>query len=366
MAPLVNLKTGTLVWAGLKGPVLSAEEKQWIQKEHISALVLFKRNIYSLKGLCDLVKELKSLSPPPLIVMDREGGAVDRLRHLPEVGCLPSPALLAQLCSLEEIRQTGFYIGEEMRALGLDMNLAPLWDVLSVPSSLLKGRVFAAEAEASHLKGLADRAVAFSQGLREAGLPTVAKHFPGHGGVSGDSHHQLPIDHRKASDLMQSDIKVFHRAIGWGVDSIMSSHVLYPCWDTKNPATFSEKILKSLLRDQLGFKGLVLSDDLDMGAVCALPLKKRVGDFLRAGGDIALKCQITPEGDVFALPEELRKQTGEGALSRHETELKIQKVQAFKTRFLASKPKLCLKDFLTKNSKTQSWCRNIIKRLKKQ
>lgn len=356
-----QIRTGTLIWSGIQGTSLSLEEKNWIEKEHISAVILFKRNIRSLSQFYELCREIKSLKPPPLLVVDREGGPVDRLKHLPETPNWPSPEELTKVCSLKEIRKTAFYMGEELRTFGFSVNFAPVWDYLSLKNvpRLFRQRL---------LRGspliLAQRALAFTTGLKRAGLPGVAKHFPGHGGVMEDSHLVLPVDLRFQKELSK-DFSVFQKACEASVDLMMSAHILYPRLDQKNPATFSSAILRNLLREKMNFKGLVISDDLDMKALKNFDLKQKAVQFFQAGGDIILKSRFDEE--VLFLPENIRQAISSKKLCFQEMGLKIKKVQAFKEKYQCKDipPLVQWKDQVGKNSNSHLWCRKLNKRLNK-
>ena len=361
MISISDLKPGALIWTGLKGPCLSYEEKKWIQKEEVSGIVFFKRNIHSLRQFYELCRELHGLTPPPLLAMDREGGGVDRLRTLREMPPWPSPEDMAGVCSLKEIQKTAFHIGKEMRALGLSVSLAPVWDHSSPlsPPSVLKGRLFSSPLQA----------LAFARGLEQAGLPFVAKHFPGHGGVRGDSHAMCPVDSRSEKKLLE-DLVPFQMAVREGADLMMSAHILYPAWDKDNIATFSEKILTRILRKKMGFKGWVISDDLDMAGAGRGSLEQKAISFLEAGGDIVLKCDPHFKSEeLYPLPERLRQWGRRDRGNHQRLKLCVQRVRAFRRRFFNPPPGAFLSlrgEGAIKNSKSHAWCRNIVQRLKKE
>ena len=249
-----------LLWMGIKGLSLSEEEKTSIQKNEISGLILFKRNIESLSQLLELCREIKSLKPAPLIMMDREGGMVDRLCHLPDFPAWPEPAWLSHHCSPEQIQQTALYMASEMKALGICLNFAPVVDTLSfqlnptglekgkgkgvadeglshsmvdkkhessgttsIKSSLLKGRLWGSTPEQ-----VSRNALAWIKGFAQAGIASCVKHFPGHGGVTEDSHKTLPIDKRDLGILKKYDLIPFQKTISAGVDMVMTAHVAFP------------------------------------------------------------------------------------------------------------------------------------------
>ncbi len=273
---------------GIKGLSLSEEEKKGIQKSGVFGIILFKRNIESLSQLFELCREIHSLKPSCLIMIDREGGRVDRLSHLSDYPSWPSPARLVQVCSVQEIEKTMFYMAREIKALGISINFAPCVDVPSVYSPLLEGRLWGRSPESVFEAGLA-----CFRGIRQAGLSACAKHFPGHGGVSEDSHFQLPVDQRDLSALENRDLLPFRKLQTFGLEMIMIAHILYPQVDPVLPASLSPFFLQKLLREKMGFQGLIVSDDLDMKALCETgfsgpEIRARA---LNAGVDVLLHCE---------------------------------------------------------------------------
>lgn len=348
-----------LIWAGIKGVSLSEEEKKNIRELGISGLILFKRNIESLFQLFELCREIHSLDPAPLIMMDREGGVVDRLRHLPDFPSYPSPARMAQVCSLEEIEKTAFYMAREMKALGICINFAPCVDVPSVSNPLFEGRLWGAcPVEISR------RALAYFRGLKKAGLASCAKHFPGHGGVKEDSHLQRPEDHRDMETLYQHDLLPFQKMIDAEVEMVMSAHVLYSKVDSVMPATLSAVFLKKILREKLGFQGLIVSDDLDMKALYDrdFPLPEVMVQALSAGVDILLKCE--PDLDWQVLAEEVQLVLSREKMDINEIESKQARIKQFKQRYRTVKPVSSFDQLkkIVACPETHKWCKRLNKR----
>ena len=345
---------GPLLWTGIKGSTVLNEEKKVFQKEKISGLILFKRNIKSLSQLFELCKEIHQLKPPPLIMMDREGGKVDRLSHLPEFFNWPSPETLINICSLEEIEKTSFYMAQEMKALGISINLAPTLDVPSVPNPIFKGRLFGKNPEEVFQK-----AKAYFLGLKKAGLAACAKHFPGHGGVKTDSHLTLPLDKRSFNALYEKDLLPFRKIIEKEVDIVMSAHLFFPKVDPLMPVTLSSVFLQKILREQMKFPGLIVSDDLDMKALQDTPLSERVILFLKAGGDIGLKCEPS---NLCELMEEIKQRRQKQ--SNFNIESKIHRLQIFKKKYSNIKPVSSLKELkkVLTQPKVQKWQEELTKR----
>ena len=311
---------GPFFWIGIKGLSLLAEEKKQILEFNISGVILFKRNIQSLPQLFELCQELHSLKSPPLIILDREGGKVDRLSHLPEYFLTPSPEDQAIFFSEKEIEEWSYLQAQDLKDLGIHINFAPLVDVLSVPSLLFKGRTWGKSP-----KEVSKNSQACFRGIKRAGLNPCAKHFPGHGGVREDSHLELPVDHRSFKDLKKWDLKPFEDMIYEGVEMIMTAHVLYPLVDPHYPASLSPHFLKKVLRKELNFKGLIISDDLDMRAL-SYSMSQIIEQALLAGTEILLKCK--PAEDLAELIEEVEKNLSVSL--KKELITKLNKLKSFK------------------------------------
>jgi beta-N-acetylhexosaminidase len=178
-------------------------------------------------------------------------------------------------------------MGRELCSVGIDIDFAPVLDVLTNPSNTVIGdRAFAADPQSVSLLGCA-----LARGLREGGVIPCGKHFPGHGATLIDSHHDLPRDERGEADLMSLDLIPFQRAIREQIEMIMTAHIVYPALDPDHPATLSPAIIGGLLRRRLGFQGVVVTDDLDMGAIVRhSSLEQASLDALKAGADLLLIC----------------------------------------------------------------------------
>ncbi len=274
----------------LGADTLSVQERDLLASPQVGGVILFSRNFTSVSGLIDLVNEIHALRHPRLLVAtDQEGGRVQRFRE--EFTALPAIEGLGEVydmdpqraCRLAEV--TGWLMAAELRSIGIDFSFAPVLDLNFGISQVIDERSFHKNPEV-----VADLAVHYTRGMRRAGMQAVGKHFPGHGGVSADSHIDLPIDTRSYQDILMQDIVPFQRLIDQGIAGIMSAHVVYERIDN-NVATFSRKWLGTVLRDQLGFKGVLFSDDLSMkAAACSDQYLVRTQRALEAGCDMVLIC----------------------------------------------------------------------------
>lgn len=284
----------------LEGTALTAEERERLLHPQAGGVVLFTRNFESPEQLAGLVRDLHGLRDPQLIVsVDHEGGRVQRFHEgftrLPPAGILGARYDLDPREGLALAELSGWVMAAELRALDVDLSFAPVLDLGRGVSGVIGDRAYHRDPEV-----VAELARAFARGMKAAGMSAVGKHFPGHGAVREDSHLTLPIDRRPLEDILAEDVIPFERLVHYGIAGIMPAHVVYEEVDTK-PAGFSRFWLQDILRDRLGFQGIVVSDDLSMAGADS------IGDFgdrteaaLEAGCDVVLICNH-PQGAAQAL-----------------------------------------------------------------
>ncbi len=275
----------------LQGTTLQPEERELLRHPLVGGVILFTRNYGSPAQVAELIGELHALREPRLLVaVDQEGGRVQRFREgltrLPPVRELGHVADTDPERARRLAETTGWLMAAELRALGVDLSFAPVVDLDRGLSSVIGDRAFHGEAER-----VADLAHAYMLGMRSAGMAAVAKHFPGHGSVAGDSHHELPRDERRLADLRAEDLLPFERMIHYGVPALMAAHVVFPRV-APMPAGFSYNWLHEILRVELGFQGAVFSDDLSMegAAIAGERMSERCRVALEAGCDMVLVC----------------------------------------------------------------------------
>ncbi len=273
--------------AGLE---LAAGERELLAHPLVGGVILFARNYDSPEQLKALTAAIHAVrSPPLLIAVDHEGGRVQRFvegfTRLPPMRALGrihdvDPALAANLAGA-----VGVVLAAELAAHGVDFSFAPVLDIDFGSSSVIGDRAFHAEAAA-----VARLAAALVGGLQRVGMGAVGKHFPGHGFVRADSHHEVPIDERDFAAIDAHDLAPYRALVGAGLAGVMPAHVVYPQVDSR-PAGFSPVWLQEILRGRLGFDGIVFSDDLSMeGASVAGGIVERGRAALAAGCDMVLVC----------------------------------------------------------------------------
>lgn len=273
---------------GIDGTRLDAATRDRLAHPAVGGVILFSRNFESVAGLEALTDELRALRDPRLLVcVDQEGGRVQRFRD----GFTPLPPL-AKLGrwyeshpdrALDAAYRHGRVMAAEVLGRGVDLSLAPVLD-LDRGSEVIGDRAFAADPAA--VTALAGHYLA---GMRDAGMRSCGKHFPGHGSVEADTHLTEVVD-RRDRDAMAEDLAPF-RALAPDLDAIMPAHVVYPEVDTR-PAGFSRTWIEDILRGEIGYRGVVISDDLEMQAAHeAGSTRERLEDCLAAGCDLALVCE---------------------------------------------------------------------------
>ncbi len=285
------LPLGPIV-ADVAGKELTAEDKELLQHPLIGGVVLFSRNYQSNAQLIALVKQIRALRTPELLItVDHEGGVVQRFKE--GFTLLPTMASFGELYqadptkALIAAKAAGYTMASELKAHGIDLSFAPVLDLDKGCSRVLKGgRAIAADPQV-----VTAVAKAYVAGMRTAGMPAIGKHFPGHGSVVIDSHVGLPVDPRPFTEIEQEDLIPFKELIATGLEGVMPAHIIYSKVDDK-PASLSAYWLQTILRQQLAFTGIVFSDCLSMSAASnVLPSPvERVAQALRAGCDMALLC----------------------------------------------------------------------------
>jgi beta-N-acetylhexosaminidase len=274
---------GQLLSVGFDGPTMPEELRARIAASAVGGVMLFRPNIASAGQVATLVGGLRDAAPgdlPLLVSIDQEGGLVMRLRGL----ATDWPPMLAVGSAGDPARtqQVGRALGEELAALGIGWDFAPVLDVHTNPANPVIGnRAFGVTPEAA-----AAQALAFWRGLRGAGVVGCGKHFPGHGDTRADSHLELPVVDHDLARLRAVELAPFAAAAKAGMEAFMTAHVLYPALDPDRPATLSRRILTDLLRGELGFRGVIVSDDLGMKAVAdRYPIEELAVACVEAGAD---------------------------------------------------------------------------------
>lgn len=249
---------GAVIITGIPGAALDGATRRVLEEIAPSGVILFRRNFESLPQLRALTDELHHLPSRPLVSIDHEGGAVMRLAA--PFTDFPAARAAGDAATAHAL---GRAMGCELAAAGIDIDFAPVLDVDSNPANPVIGtRAFSSAAGE-----VATLATAFAAGMLATGVLPCGKHFPGHGDTDRDSHLELPVVRKTRAELDQVELVPFRAAIAAGIPMLMTAHVSYPFLDAQRPATLSRPILGRLLRQELGFAGVIVSDDLEMRAL---------------------------------------------------------------------------------------------------
>ena len=335
---------GQVFMAGIPGPELDAGTESLIRDYSLGGVILFTRNIETPVQLATLCNDLQdramesACGVPLFLAVDQEGGRVARLKepftHFPgntAIGQDPGP--------VDKAIVFASVTAKEMAMVGLNMNLAPVVDVRrGEPEKHLAGRTFSDRPEKVSLLG---RTVV--ETLQKNGVMAVAKHFPGLGRTTLDPHHHLPTINADIKELEEINLPPFKEAVAAGVSAVMTSHAIYPALDPDYPATLSHDILTELLRKSMDFQGLIITDDLEMGAIEKnMGVARGATAAFEAGADILLICQdqsIVLEGIKI-----LRQKLLQDEISIKRLYQSVERINMAKTRFLKKRKKALLED----------------------
>jgi len=336
-------KIGRLFMCGMPGPMLDEDTRRLIRAIHPSGIIFFKRNVkdpVQLARLCmDLQREsLKSGGAPLILAVDQEGGRVARLQapfsEFPgneAVGKSGAPDTRAEEFAAVTAR--------EMSMVGLNMDMAPVVDVGREPlEEHLRGRIFSDDPDMVARLG---RIVI--RGLQEGGVMAVAKHFPGLGRSDEDPHAHLPEIMLEEGELEQVNLVPFLAAIREGVAGIMTSHAIYPSIDPDLPATLSRATLKGLLRGEMGYDGLIITDDLEMGAIAeGWGVPEGAAAAFGAGADLLLVCEN--QGLVLEAHREIRSKLLGNHICMGRLHRSVKRIQVARDRFVEARPAIPFKE----------------------
>ncbi|GAA0488024.1 beta-N-acetylhexosaminidase [Salinibacillus aidingensis] len=279
-------KIGQMLLVGFEGTRLNGEVKAYIEDYHVGGLILFKENLLDVEQTTKLLNHIKHKNKgqiPLFLGIDEEGGEISRVPD--ELKALPDAREVGEVDQPELSFQYGNMLANQIQPLGFNMDFAPVLDINTNPENPIIGRrAFGSTAEKVTKHGLA-----VMNGIRATGVIPVVKHFPGHGDTSLDSHEELPVVSKSLEELQDLELKPFKAAIKRNADAVMMAHLSVPNIDNKYPASLSKRMIQGLLRNQMGFEGLVITDDLTMKAITnQYTVADAAVQSVKAGSDILL------------------------------------------------------------------------------
>lgn len=322
-------KIGQLFMIGFLGTSVTPELAAFLKEYKPGGVILFSRNLESIDQIVQLTNDLQHCSPksPLLIAIDQEGGRVSRL---PKGFTIFPPCELIGRCRSGELAYAAAAtIAKELKAVGINMNMAPVLDVNSNPDNPVIGdRAFGSSPDRVIEMGLVTAA-----GLQDSKVVACGKHFPGHGDTNADSHKELPVVDASRERLEAVELPPFRRATAAGIATLMTAHVLYKAMDDRLPATLSPEIITHLLRDEMRYDGVVITDDLEMHAIVDHygPGDAAVGAVL-AGCDMLLICKER-DREIAAF-EAVEKAVASGDIDTARLDLSVARIQRVKQRYV--------------------------------
>ncbi|MFT4257841.1 MAG: beta-N-acetylhexosaminidase [Pseudoxanthomonas sp.] len=275
---------------GISGTELTAQERDWLQHDACAGVILFTRNFASREQVTELSAAIRAAAPRPLLIcVDQEGGRVQRFREgyskLPPLQSFESIHACDRQGALDLAEEHAWLMASEIRASGIDLSFAPVVD-LARGNRAIGDRAFSSDPQV-----VADFTRAYVRGMHAAGMAATLKHFPGHGTVREDTHFDEAIDPRPLDVLRAEDLVPFAAGIDVGADAVMMAHVAYPAV-APEPAGYSSYWINEVLRAEMGFRGVVFSDDISMAAAhSAGGVVARIHAHLDAGCDVVLACK---------------------------------------------------------------------------
>ena len=325
-------QAGKLLMVGFEGTTVPKGLRVLVRDHGVAGVILFSRNVEALEQLVEMVRELRALREEPLLIaVDHEGGRVTRVGE--PFTPLPPFRALGRADDDELARAWGRLVAAELLAAGIDMDLAPVMDVDSNPANPIIGDR-ALSGDPACVARLGSRVI---RAMRENGLLSCAKHFPGHGDTTEDSHLALPVVERPRPELEAVEAPPFRAAVEAGVDAVMSAHVVYTALDAGAPATLSPGILTGILRGEWGYDGVVISDDLEMAAIAD---RYGAGESavlaVLAGCDLLLACRELDR--QFEMIEHLRASAENGHLPPDRLAAAVRRVETLQLAAAARAP----------------------------
>lgn len=328
-------KIGQMMLVGIDGTNVDQQTKTLIDREHVGGVILFSKNINTPRQTVQLINQLKAVNgsagnPLPLFVsVDEEGGEVSRMPDI--IFDLPSSGKIGNINDSEFSFEIGKCLGSELNAFGFNMDFAPVLDINNHPgNSVISDRSFGSDKRLVSKLG-----VATMKGIQTQHVIPVIKHFPGYGAVTTDAHTELPEVNYHFDRLMNVEWVPYKKAISNGADAVMVTHILLPKLDAHHPASLSRKVITGMLRNQLHFNGVVMTDDLMMGAIKKrMPVSKAAVKAVKGGADIVMVA-FNPTEEISAF-RALKQGVKNGEISEKQINESVTRIMKLKRKFKLS------------------------------
>ncbi|QUG43320.1 beta-N-acetylhexosaminidase [Psychrobacillus sp. INOP01] len=329
-------KVGQMIFAGIKGTTITNETKKIISTHQVGGIILFKDNLKNANQSVSLLNSIKQENiknkVPLFLGVDEEGGRISRL---PELTKLPTSENLGKLNDASLSYNIGKLLGKELSAFGFNLDFAPVLDINSNPDNPIIGdRSFGTDAEIVSKLGLQ-----LMKGIQSEQVISVVKHFPGHGDTAVDSHKELPIIQKSLADLHVLELIPFTRAVEQGAEVIMIGHILLPKIDSAYPASISKEIITDVLREQLGFEGIIITDDMTMKAILnTFEISEAAVSAVKAGNDIVLVAH--DYANVKKAKEAILQAIEAGEITEQRIDESVKRILSIKKKYNLSNKQL--------------------------
>jgi beta-N-acetylhexosaminidase len=326
----IREKIGQMVIVGLDGTKLSAQTKKMITDYHVGGFILYKDNITSVAqtvALLNGLKETNADNPAGLwLSVDQEGGKVSRMPD--QLVKTPTAASIGKVNDAAYTQAIGEAIGEQLLTIGFNMDFAPVLDINSNPKNPVIGdRSFASKPE-----GVITHGITMMNAIRSRQVATVVKHFPGHGDTAVDSHKELPVVNKSLAELERFELLPFQAAVNDNADAIMIAHLLIPQIDQKYPASISKELITGLLREEWGYDGVIMTDDMMMGGITKnFKIGQAAVKSVLAGSDILLIGHDAKQ--QIALLKALQKSVEAGEISERRLDESVRRILRLKAAY---------------------------------
>ncbi|MBO9596267.1 MAG: beta-N-acetylhexosaminidase [Cohnella sp.] len=326
-------KIGQMIMIGVEGTTMDQTAERLIRESHAGGVIFYQSNFKQLGAAVKLVNDLKTANAkgaaPLLLAVDQEGGKINRMPA--DFEAIPDSQTVGKSNDASMAKALGGLLADELRAMGLNLNFAPVLDINSNP----KNPVIGVRSFGNNPDLVAKMGVAEMQGLQEAGVIAAVKHFPGHGDTSVDSHRELPVVGKSLEELQKFEWVPFRSAIEGGAEVVMAAHILFPRIDNETPASLSKVIIGDQLRGTLGFNGVVITDEMTMGAIANnYGIVNGSLKAILAGSDIVMVAHdYAKMQSVFS---KLLKSAKDGTLPKARIDESVRRILSLKLKYAIS------------------------------
>lgn len=323
-------KIGQLFIVGFSGEEIDKDIEYMIKNYYVGGFILFQENIKSIDQTLKLINSLKKANEnnniPLFISTDEEGGKVTRVSNL--FGSIPGSREIGEIDNEEYSFKIGDIIGYRLKSIGFNLDFAPVLDINSNP----KNTVIGARSYGRTKDIVSKHGIQVMKGIKSNNVIPTIKHFPGHGDTFIDSHLDLPVVNKDLEELKKMELMPFKEAIDMGADMVMVGHMLFPKIDSENPATFSKEIITNLLRKDLNYDKVIITDDMTMGAITKnYDIEKAAIKSLKAGTDIILICHNYE--DQVKVIESIKEAVKSGEILEKEIDEKVYRIVKLKEEY---------------------------------